>query len=57
MSTKYRNKKKHSIEVEYVGEAEMRVGEIKSKVIVYSRNSKLYARTVAEFIDKFDPVK
>lgn len=57
MNTKYRNKKKHSTEVEYVGEAEMRVGEIKSKVIVYSRNSKLYARTVAEFIDKFEPVK
>lgn len=54
--TKFRNRKKHSTEVEVIGEAEMRVGEIKSRITVYTRGGKLYARTQAEFADKFEPI-
>jgi len=34
----------------------MRVGEIKSRITVYTRGGKLYARTQAEFADKFEPI-
>lgn len=54
--TKYRNRTSTSTIVEAVTEAEFRVGEMKEKVVVYTRKGRHYVRRAAEFNAKFEPL-
>jgi hypothetical protein len=53
---KYRNKSKHSTVVTFVCNAEHRVAEMKSRVVIYERNGRYYSRNSVEFYSKFEPV-
>jgi hypothetical protein len=39
--------------VEYLGEAELRIGETKHNVVIYDRSGRFYVRLKAEFAAKF----
>ena len=52
---KYVNRKKPSTTVEFVCEAEYRIGEMKHQVVIYTRNTKYYVRGKVEFEAKFRP--
>lgn len=54
---KYVNKQFPKVEVEFVGEAELRRGESKEKVVVYRRDERLYVRGNKEFDRMFQEVK
>jgi len=54
---KFRNKAKHSTVVSFVCNAEHRVGEIKSRVVIYERDGRFYSRNSVEFYAKFEPVE
>lgn len=50
---KYRSKTKPTIVVEFVAEAQLRIGETKRLCVVYQRDEYYYVRPKAEFLDKF----
>ncbi len=49
----YQAKHNAAVTVEMIAEAELRIGETKRQVIVYTRNGRNYVRPKAEFFDKF----
>lgn len=49
----YYSKHKPTVVVEFVAEAELRIGETKRQAVVYTRNGRNYVRPKAEFYDKF----
>lgn len=49
----YQSKHKPTVVVEFVAEAELRIGETKRQAVVYTRNGRNYVRPKAEFHDKF----
>ena len=51
----YQAKHNAAVTVEMIAEAELRIGETKRQVIVYTRNGKNYVRPKAEFYDKLSP--
>ncbi len=51
---KYRHRNKPSVQVEFVAEAEYRIGEMRSKAIIYTRNQKFYVRGKGEFFKHFE---
>jgi hypothetical protein len=52
----YRSKHKPTVVVEFLAEAELRIGEIRRQAVVYTRNGRNYVRPKAEFLDKFSLV-
>ena len=50
---KYRSKTKPTIVVEFVAEAQLRIGETKRLCAIYQREDIFYVRPKAEFLDKF----
>jgi hypothetical protein len=51
---KYKSKTKPTVEVEFVTEAQLRIGETKRLCVIYQRGEIFYVRPKAEFFDKFD---
>jgi hypothetical protein len=51
---KYLSKTKPTVEVEFVAEAQLRIGETKRLCVIYQRGEVFYVRPKAEFFDKFD---
>ena len=51
---KYLSKTKPTVEVEFVAEAQLRIGETKRLCVIYQRGEIFYVRPKAEFFDKFD---
>lgn len=54
--TQYRNRSTHETTVELLSEAEFRVGEMKERVVIYTRKGKFFVRRSAEFHAKFEKV-
>jgi hypothetical protein len=50
---KYRSKTKPTIVVEFIAEAQLRIGETKRLCVIYKRDEFYYVRPKAEFFDKF----
>jgi hypothetical protein len=50
---KYQSKTKPTVEVEFVAEAQLRIGETKRLCVIYQRGEHYYVRPKAEFLDKF----
>ena len=50
---KYQSKTKPTVEVEFVTEAQLRIGETKRLCVIYQRGEHYYVRPKAEFFDKF----
>jgi hypothetical protein len=50
---KYQSKTKPTVVVEFVAEAQLRIGETKRLCVVYEREGYFYVRPKAEFFDKF----
>ena len=50
---KYKSKTKPTVEVEFVTEAQLRIGETKRLCVIYQRGDHYYVRPKAEFFDKF----
>jgi hypothetical protein len=50
---KYRSKTNQNLTVEYISEAQLRIGETKRLCVVYEREGYFYVRLKAEFFDKF----
>jgi len=50
---KYQSKTKPTVEVEFVAEAQLRIGETKRLCVIYQRGEVFYVRPKAEFFDKF----
>jgi hypothetical protein len=50
---KYRSKTNQNLTVEYITEAQLRIGETKRLCVVYEREGYFYVRPKAEFYDKF----
>jgi hypothetical protein len=50
---KYRSKTNQNLTVEYISEAQLRIGETKRLCVVYERGGCFYVRPKAEFYDKF----
>ena len=50
---KYRSKTNQNLTVEYISEAQLRIGETKRLCVVYERHGYFYVRPKAEFFDKF----
>ena len=50
---KYLSKTKPTVEVEFVAEAQLRIGETKRLCVIYQRGEHYYVRLKAEFFDKF----
>lgn len=57
MNRLYRNKFNHAVVVSIVGDAQLRIAEMKRKAVVYERNGQLFVRTEAEFYASFEPTK
>ena len=53
-SMKYRSKTKPTLSVEFVSEAQLRIGETKRLCVIYQRGDLYYVRPKAEFFDKFE---
>lgn len=53
---KFRSKVNRSTVVEFVADAEMRVGEMRTTVVIYRRGERHYVRKRAEFLAKFEPL-
>lgn len=51
---KYLSKTKPTVVVEFVSEAQLRIGETKRLCVIYQRGDIFYVRPKAEFFDKFD---
>ena len=50
---KYLSKTKPTVEVEFIAEAQLRIGETKRLCVIYQRGDIFYVRPKAEFFDKF----
>jgi hypothetical protein len=50
---KYASKTKPTVEVEFVAEAQLRIGETKRLCVIYQRGEHYFVRPKAEFFDKF----
>jgi len=50
---KYKSKTKPTVEVEFVTEAQLRIGETKRLCVIYQRGEHYFVRPKAEFLDKF----
>jgi hypothetical protein len=50
---KYLSKTKPTVEVEFVAEAQLWIGETKRLCVIYQRGEHYYVRPKAEFFDKF----
>ena len=50
---KYVSKSKPTLSVEFVAEAQLRIGETKRLCVIYQRGEHYYVRPKAEFFDKF----
>jgi len=50
---KYVSKTKPTVEVEFVAEAQLRIGETKRLCVIYQRGEIFFVRPKAEFFDKF----
>ena len=50
---KFRSKVKPTTVVEFLSEAQLRIGEIKRICVIYSKDGHYYVRPKAEFHDKF----
>jgi len=50
---KYQSKTKPTVEVEFIAEAQLRIGETKRLCVIYQRGEIFYVRPKAEFFDKF----
>ena len=51
---KYRSKTNPSLSVQFVSEAQLRIGETKRLCVIYQRGEIFYVRPKAEFFDKFE---
>ena len=51
---KYQSKTKPTVQVEFIAEAQLRIGETKRLCVIYQRGDIFYVRPKAEFFDKFD---
>ena len=51
---KYRSKTKPTLSVEFVAEAQLRIGETKRLCVIYQRGDLYYVRPRDEFFDKFE---
>tara|TARA_R110002126_G_scaffold285359_1_gene435666 strand:- start:2164 stop:2346 length:183 start_codon:yes stop_codon:yes gene_type:complete len=51
---KYLSKTKPSLSVEFIAEAQLRIGETKRLCVIYRRKDLFYVRPKAEFLDKFE---
>jgi hypothetical protein len=51
---KYLSKTKPTVAVEFIAEAQLRIGETKRLCVIYQRGEIFYVRPKAEFFDKFD---
>ena len=51
---KYVSKTKPTVVVEFIAEAQLRIGETKRLCVIYQRGEIFYVRPKAEFFDKFD---
>ena len=51
---KYLSKTKPTVAVEFITEAQLRIGETKRLCVIYQRGEIFYVRPKAEFFDKFD---
>ena len=51
---KYRSKTKPTVVVEFVTEAQLRIGETKRLCVIYQRGDIFFVRPKAEFFDKFE---
>lgn len=49
----YRNREHPHVKVEFVAEAQFRIGEIRQECVIYTRDARFYVRTKAEFETKF----
>lgn len=57
-SNKWRAKKNHGKIADVLTyEGELRIGEIKHKVVVYAINGRFYVRRYEEFVAKFERVQ
>ena len=50
---KYVSKSKPTLSVEFVSEAQLRIGETKRLCVIYQRGEHYFVRPKAEFFDKF----
>ena len=50
---KYLSKTKPTVVVEFVTEAQLRIGETKRLCVIYQRGEHYFVRPKAEFFDKF----
>lgn len=50
----YRNREHPHVKVEFVANAQFRIGEIRQECVIYTRGMKFYVRTKAEFEAKFE---
>jgi hypothetical protein len=50
---KYLSKTKPTVVVEFISEAQLRIGETKRLCVIYQRGDHYYVRPKAEFFDKF----
>lgn len=49
----FRSKTNPELVVEFISEAQLRIGETKRLCVIYSKDGQFYVRTRAEFFDKF----
>jgi len=54
--TKFQHARFPSTIVEFVAEAEYRLAEIKTAVVIYQRKGKFYVRRKVEFLSNFKPL-
>ena len=50
---RYQSKTKPTVAVEFIAEAQLRIGETKRLCVIYQRGEIFYVRPKAEFFDKF----
>jgi len=50
---KYLSKTKPTVQVEFIAEAQLRIGETKRLCVIYQRGEHYFVRPKAEFFDKF----
>lgn len=54
--TQFAHSRKPSVVVEYVADAEYRLAEIKTAVVIYKRKERFYVRRKTEFLANFKPL-
>jgi hypothetical protein len=50
---RYQSKTKPTVAVEFIAEAQLRIGETKRICVIYQRGEHYFVRPKAEFFDKF----